>query len=71
MRRVVFQLAEGLTDNWCTREICLRGFRLVGIGLGLCLYFLVWAVWAFRGWPGMSYILILSERELWMAWLFL
>ena len=39
MHRVVFQLAEGLTDNWCTLEICLWGFRLVGIGLDVWLYF--------------------------------
>ena len=29
----------GLTDNWCTLEVSLWGFRLVGIGFGVCLCF--------------------------------
>ena len=33
--------------------------------------FLVWEVWPYRGLPGMSYMLILSDRELWITWLFL
>ena len=32
---------------------------------------LLWAVWPFESWPEMSYMLILSKCELWMAWLFL
>ena len=71
MCRVVFPPAAGLTDNWCTLEICPWGFWSVGSGLGVCLYFLVWAVRPYRGWPEMSYMLILSKCELWMTWLFL
>ena len=61
MRLVVSPPADGLTDNWCTLEICLWGFCLVGIGIGVCLHLLVWAVWPFRGWPEMFYMLISSK----------
>ena len=44
VRQLVLQLAEGLTDNWYALETCLLGFLLVGIGFGVCLYFLVWEV---------------------------
>ena len=63
MHRLVLPLADGLTDNWCALETCLWGFQLVGIGSGVCLNVLVWEVWSYRDWPGMSYMLILSECE--------
>ena len=40
MHQLILQLAEGLTDNWYALETCLWGFWLVGIGFGVCLYFL-------------------------------
>ena len=34
--------------------LCVSGFWLVGIGFSVRLHFLVWEVWLFRGWPGLS-----------------
>ena len=55
MHRLVRQLAEGLTDNWYELETCLWGFRLVGIGFGACLYFLVWEV------PGLAWNVLYAD----------
>ena len=33
---------------------CSSGFWLVGFGFSVRLHFLVWVVWLFRDWPGLS-----------------
>ena len=45
---------KSVADKFLVFTHYLSGFWLVGIGFSAHLRFLVWVVWLFYGWPGLS-----------------
>ena len=45
---------KSVTDKFLVFTHCLSGFWLVGIGFCAHLRFLVWVMWLFYGWSGLS-----------------
>ena len=54
MRGDWFPPVKSVADKFLVFTHCLSGFWLVGIGFSVHLRFLVWVVWLFCGWPGIS-----------------